>query len=89
MRVWASTIRSIPLEESKSSPLSGSRVIPIRNGGSRKGRIKSELTAALNLEPRPAMKFPIGYPRISDAIALTTAMKAVVENSSRLVVKYV
>lgn len=47
-------ISSIPKLESKLSPRIGSSVMPIRNGGSKKGKTKTELMTPLALGPNVA-----------------------------------
>jgi hypothetical protein len=84
----AAMISKIPkLEFTCATPKIPSKASPTKNGGSRNG---TSVTAASS---RPVFgfsdlsQFPNGRPKATDSSELATAMIAVVESSSMLVVK--
>jgi hypothetical protein len=88
--VCAARIRKIPIVEFIVRSLVMAFIaIPIRNGGNRKGTVKTAETIRPSRGLIELSQNPTGTPTKALRAALTTAMKAVVSSSSKLVIKNV
>jgi hypothetical protein len=90
INTWAAMIRNIPkLEFTSATPKIPSKASPTKNGGRRNGTSVIAAISRAVFGSKDRSQLPNGIPRTTDISELATAIIAVVESSSRLVIKNV